>query len=307
MLDQSPMLARDLPSEDAFRLLAGRCLAEVETEAEAFIASEHPEALHRTRVALRRLRAVISLFKDLVGGDDADQVRRRLGEHARLLGEARNWDVYLAETLAPVRDDYDDLPGLADLEGVVRSRRHKAYRGALDLLHGSAFEDSLAECHAWLVGGAWVSDVARVELRAEPVEDFAVRVLRRWRRRIRRNGRHLAGMDGETRHRLRIAAKKLRYATELFHDLFPSREARSRCRAVVAALRDMQDHLGQLNDGMVAYREADGLVGSDEGGCRRAFAAGFVAGRKSTGDERHLAKALKAYDRFAATKPFWKA
>ncbi|MFC7399735.1 CHAD domain-containing protein [Chelatococcus sp. GCM10030263] len=305
MLDQSPTLACGLPSEDAFRLLAGRCLAAVETEAEAFVATEQPDALHRTRVALRRVRAILSLFKELVGGEDADAVRRRLGEQARILGVARNCDVYLAETLAPVQDAYDDLPGLAGLEESVRARRQQAYDAALDGLRGGALTEALAECRAWLLGGAWTFDPERADLRAEPVEAFAARVLRRWRRRIRRNGRHLAGMDGDTRHRLRIAAKKLRYAAELFAELFPGREARSRYRALVTALRNVQDHLGRLNDTVVAYREVDALIGDASG--PHSFAAGFVAGRKTRGDETHLTKALAAYERFAATKPFWKA
>jgi CHAD domain-containing protein len=306
MLDQSPTLACGLPSEDAFRLLAGRCLADVETEAETFVATEHPDALHRTRVALRRLRAILSLFKELVGGEDADEVRRRLGEQARILGLARNYDVYLAETLAPVLDAYDDLPNLAGLEEGLRARRQQAYDAALEGLRGGGLAEGLAECSALLLDGAWSFDPERAELRSRPVEDLAARVLRRWRRRIRHNGRHLAGMDGETRHRLRIAVKKLRYAAELFADLFPGRQARSRRRTMVSALRDLQDHLGRLNDAVVAYREADALIG-DDGGGHRAFAAGFVAGRKTLADEHHLAKALAAYERFAATKPFWKA
>jgi CHAD domain-containing protein len=307
MLEHNQTLACGLSSEDAFRLLAGRCLAAVETEAEAFAASAEPDALHRTRVALRRLRAILSLFKDLAAGEDADAMRGRLGDQARILGLARNCDVYLAETLAPVLDAYDDLPGLADLQDGAQARRQQAYDTALEGLRGGALTEALAQCRAWLVSGPWTVDPERADLRAEAVEAFAARVLRRWRRRIGRNGRHLAGMDGETRHRLRIAAKKLRYAAELFAELFPGRQARSRYRPMVTALRDLQDHLGRLNDAVVAYREADALVGEGDGGSDWAFAAGFVAGRKTLGEEDHLAKAIAAYERFAATKPFWKA
>ena len=63
---------------------------------------------------------------------------------------------------------------------------------------------------------------------------------------------------------MRIALKKLRYATEFFAALYPKK----RTKPHLAALKELQDGLGHLNDVAVAER----LIGSPDraGGARRA-------------------------------------
>lgn len=51
-------------------------------------------------------------------------------------------------------------------------------------------------------------------------------------------------MRAEERHAVRIEAKKLRYAAEFFGSLYAAGAA----AAYIAALRDLQDTLGVLND-----------------------------------------------------------
>lgn len=65
---------------------------------------------------------------------------------------------------------------------------------------------------------------------------------------MKRRGRHLDDLDPEERHRVRIAAKKLRYGAEFFAPLFPGKKAGKRHGAFGKALSDLQDHLGALND-----------------------------------------------------------
>ena len=60
-------------------------------------------------------------------------------------------------------------------------------------------------------------------------------------------GRTSSNCRPRQRHRLRIALKKLRYATEFFEALY-----RKSTRPYLAALKDLQDGLGHLNDVAVA-------------------------------------------------------
>jgi CHAD domain-containing protein len=75
-----------------------------------------------------------------------------------------------------------------------------------------------------------------------------VRILERSLRRFERRGRGLVHLDDHARHRVRIEAKKLRYAAEFFETLFPSRDAKQRRKAFGRAIEALLDSLGDLND-----------------------------------------------------------
>ena len=109
----------------------------------------------------------------------------------------------------------------------------------------------------WIEAGAW----ARQEAAAEDGRAFAAQVLDRARERLKKRGRGLKKLDPHTRHRARIAAKKLRYGAEFFAELFPKKKARRRQDKFGAALSDLQDHLGALNDIETARSMTESLGG----------------------------------------------
>ena len=53
-------------------------------------------------------------------------------------------------------------------------------------------------------------------------------------------------MSREERHKLRIRAKTLRYAADVFDGLFAKRSGRA--RRFLAATKELLDYLGELND-----------------------------------------------------------
>ena len=91
----------------------------------------------------------------------------------------------------------------------------------------------------------------------------------------------MRALSTKKRHKLRIRAKNLRYAVEFFAGVFPGEETAKRREAALAALKELQDQLGALND--LAQREAlvadghdladhaHGLLGAERG--RRGTAA----------------------------------
>ena len=95
------------------------------------------------------------------------------------------------------------------------------------------------------------------------------------------------------RHKLRIRAKRLRYATEFFAGTFPGEASAKRREDSLAALKDVQDALGGLND--LATRHA-------------LIAAGLAVDAVEAPDTENqlLRKAEETFARFAAIKPFWK-
>jgi triphosphatase len=126
-----------------------------------------------------------------------------------------------------------------------------------------------------------------------------VEVLAPLRGKIKKGGRDLRELPAGKRHRLRIRAKRLRYATEFFAATFPGKKSIKRRRKALAALEDLQDALGALND--IAVRAA--LLAPGEEGAAAQHPA------LSTGpaeEEKFIKEAERAHARFAKVKPFWK-
>ena len=114
--------------------------------------------------------------------------------------------------------------------------------------------------------------------------------------------RRLERLSPEERHRIRIEAKKLRYAAEFFSQLFVVRKHRQRYRVFIAALGD----LGlQLATSMIS-RTSRKLRQSS---VRRSRARRAAVGRLGDQNERAAAlliAACEAHQRVLDAKLFWR-
>ena len=293
------------PTAEAFRLCARSCLIQVVGNAQLLRRVRSPQALHQTRVGLRRLRAVMSTFKPLI--EDArfawvEAEARWLGGE---LDQARDLDVFIEETLGRDEDGPAQDAAVAAFTRRVLTAQAGAYERALAAINGQRFDDFLLEVTAWVEIGAWAlaDGAVAARLRETPIAAFGAAALGRLQAKVARRGRGLKHLDAEDRHHLRIAAKKLRYAVELFGETFPGHPKRR--RHYLDGLRDLQDQLGALNDLAVASRVAMEVVGRR--GTEAAFAAGLLVGRRRQAEAEHLAKAIKAFDHLAKTPVFWPA
>ena len=77
---------------------------------------------------------------------------------------------------------------------------------------------------------------------------------------MKKGGRHIEKLDDPARHQVRKAAKKLRYSAEFFAALFGRKREAARQKHFVAALNELQDQLGALND-LVTAREVLNRLG----------------------------------------------
>jgi triphosphatase len=104
---------------------------------------------------------------------------------------------------------------------------------------------------------------------------------------------------------LRIAVRKLRYATDFFGHLFPDRAAKKRLLDFETRMTDLQDRLGALNDIKVHKKLALKLGRPSPKGRRQAFAVGVVSGREKGEIEPLLSAAEKDARNFAQVRSFW--
>jgi inorganic triphosphatase YgiF len=291
----SAVRAGDIPLTPAmsvgegFRAIAWNCLAQLLGNYRAVIAGGDPDAVHQSRVAIRRLRAAFSLFGAAVADDHTAPFRAEWKAAAAGLGPVRDLDV-LIERIAASGDANDDL--LASL----RARRAAALGEAQALLAGSQFQQLLLGFAEWLE-----RDMPPAPA---PLAPFAAEVLRRRRRKLVR-GEALASLPDEALHALRIQGKKLRYAVEFFAALYPG----ERRRAFGKALGKLQEALGGVHDLAVAQHAPDALFADLDPIAAAGHAAQLSALLAAHGPKRKrlIAAAAKALDRVAHAPAWWKA
>jgi triphosphatase len=216
---------------------------------------EDPEDLHDMRVATRRLRAAMSLFRGALPVR-AVGLRAELKWVAGLLGAVRDLDVQIEQTLDWNEERSEAEPGahdaLAALRSLLEAERAQARRGLLEGLDSARYHRLIRGFRAMLEHGP----LRRSPASREPIAEFAPGTLRPRYRKIRRSARKL-GPDPEPPmlHRLRIRCKRLRYALEFLSPLY-GEPAQSTIRRLVK----VQDLIGAHQDAQVAMARLRGMV-----------------------------------------------
>jgi len=257
------------------------------------------EALHQMRVGLRRLRAAISIFADVVADGGEDKIKGELKWITQELGPARDLDVFAADVLKPLQKAKPKDAGVNAALRDFEERRKAAYARAVDSLKSERHRRSLLDLAEWIEVGPWGSG----EAARGPIAERAKTELDRLRKGIRKRGGDLRHLSAQRRHKLRIRAKRLRYATEFFANTFPGERNIKRRDELLSALKDLQDALGGLNDLETRHGLMNGTGG--EGPPVEVAAAIPDPAREAASRERLLADAEKAFARFAEAKAFW--
>jgi triphosphatase len=240
-----------LSAAEAFQIIARACVRHFRLNEPLLIASRSPEPLHQARVAIRRLRSALSLFEPAVTDIVYQRIKRTLRDVSHQFAEARNLDVYNAQIKVRDADEGSQLtPFALNLVAQAQTERERAYERVINTLQSKRFRQFMQDLVAWIQAGPWRTsdEPERQTARNQNIEHFAASVLERCRRKLKQQGRHLERLSPEKRHRIRIEAKKLRYACEFFSGLMADGRHRKRYQVFITALVDLQARLGDLND-----------------------------------------------------------
>lgn len=247
----------------AFRNIALGCLEHFQRNEKGLFDSTEVEFVHQARVALRRLRSAIKLFAPVLPPAFVAAYGQTWQTLASALGEARNWDVFLAETLPPIQAAFPDNRDLRRLRNEARQRAKSARRSVTRVLTVKEYPRLLVEFTAAIYA---LDDTLPI-----PLKEFARERIASYARQARKLARRQATLDAIERHRMRISFKKLRYSLEFFAPLL----AKKRLPSYLAVLSQLQDELGLINDHVTAEALiADALSGRPSGAIH-----GWVAGR----------------------------
>lgn len=285
------------------RVIRG-CLEHLVGNESAVLDAWLPEGVHQMRVAMRRLRSALSLFRKVLPEAQDRWIRDETRWLAGVLGEARDWDVFLAETLPPAEAALPGQPGFVRLRGLAEVERTEAYERVRIALRSERYAVLLVELRAWLEASGWreqrVSEHS-ADLFA-PIGQVAGRLIETRRRKTLKRGDDLMALSPPARHEARKDVKKLRYAFEFFHSIYSGKKVKHFSRD----LTKLQEGLGRLNDAETARRLLAALA-EREGGREpdAVLTAGLVTGWYAALAERSIGKLDKAWARLHDQKPFW--
>jgi triphosphatase len=283
---QAPTVTSRMTAGEAFRAMARAALDQVLWNAELVASAPSIEAIHQMRVGARRLRATLSTFKAVVADDQLAGVKTRLKWLSSQLDPARNLDVYIEGARGrTVTTESQTLEA-------ARAAEYERVRAAVT---GEPMRTLLLDTLIWIETGAWTADDAEgAHRRDRPVKRFAATALEKARRRMVETGAHFGRLSTETRHRLRIQAKALRYGADVFDQLFDDHP--KRVKRFLSALETLLENLGELNDIATARVVAAGFAHNPD----------LVAGQAARESEL-LAMSEGTFKAFKTAKPYWQA
>jgi triphosphatase len=284
------VLPHSIDAADAFRAMIDAGLDSLRAHQPAALAADI-EGVHQMRVALRRLRTALVLFAPHLAPYAASPFNAALGALARILGEARDWDVFITETLPaafadPAQDSWRTLLGAR--AAAAQAMAHDRLRLELGGPAPAGLMQSLA---------AWSHQPDLLHANA-CLADLAPALLDRLARKLRRRGRNAARCDSEGLHDLRKSLKKLRYAADFMVGVYPAKHV----HAYLKRCRRLQALLGAINDAAAALALAERLAGDDVDLAAPTAHLGRWAAARQVTARRSLTKAVK---RVADTAPFW--
>jgi CHAD domain-containing protein len=195
-------------------------------------------SVHQARVASRRLREALPVLGGRADEQALEQAQKRVRRITRALGPVRELDVTLLLLAELEIKGRTPKRAIARVRKAVLEEREKRRAEMLEVITPSRLEKLRKRLVKVSSPESHVSAVPRNAL-AEAAAQSAFRA-----KTLKAAIDHAGGLYVADRlHRVRIEAKKLRYALEIQRQL-----SRSRAAAALARLKTEQDLLGRIHD-----------------------------------------------------------
>ena len=201
------------------------------------------EFLHDLRVATRRARFVLLLFKEHIGNSQAEPLRKELSWIAKSLGRVRDIDVFQEKFSEQFRRIGASEEIIQSVVGHYTDKRYKNLESLIIDLQSDRYVEllnHLRKLEASMMRKGKGQGLPIVEL----IPGFIETVLQRMSNWIDRSSDSLSPND---LHDLRIEFKGLRYTSEFFNDLYAGK-----MHKVISGFVQFQDCLGLFQDAQVA-------------------------------------------------------
>jgi CHAD domain-containing protein len=248
---------RRAPAAEHVRAYLRAQLSEIERTDPLIRSGDDPEAVHDFRVAVRRTRSVLRTTRALYDEEWLASLRAELRWLGRELAALRDLDVLLAW----IRNEKQSDSAL--VVKLLETDRSRAEKQALTTLASDRYLELLDRLAAAV-------DAAPLRASDLSLEELAGKEFEKLRRAAAKLGRRPT--DAEM-HRMRIHAKRARYAAELAEPV-----VRKRARRFVVSARKLQDVVGAHQDAVVAAERIRGVLERSKS-AETAFVAGQLMER----------------------------
>lgn len=303
----SPVKAKPIKSnslatvDDAVAAIISNTLAHFVANWACLRESDEPESIHQMRIALRRMRCALSIFKRALPNAGFGALRDDAGRLASAFGPVRNADAFRMSVLQGPLASADRPENCDAFRTILEKRRTAAYALARSEIESPAATIFVLKMQTFLARRDLRTALAGAESKKSQVlmRKFAEAALDRLRTRVLKRGK-VAAVSDEARHKLRIALKNLRYGVDFFADLLGSRKRRQAYKKKMSALQDL---LGVRNDIVGAKTYLEEL--REEVGPEAERILEFILGWQAR-EAAAAAKAIsKSWKKFKRMKDFW--
>ena len=218
--------------------------AAMAAEMEGVRKADDIEYIHRMRVASRRMRSALSIFRSCFSNKDYKEIYRDVRQVTRALGEARDLDVQL-EVIQAAELEFNrpsQLPGLKRLLLRLSQKRAEAQQHVISAMDRLEQDQLLARLNAWYA--PFLAAAESVYLYSPALYQLAFESVQACLKDLLGHVPYISDPANVTElHAMRISAKRLRYALEAFDDLFGGR-----LKPYISTSRKLQDQLGLIHD-----------------------------------------------------------
>ena len=297
-----PEIEPEASLDAATAAMLRQCLTHFLGNWDALASENADDAVHQTRVSMRRLRSLLLLLGRSFPSGEIAGLRAEAKRIADAFGAARDWRVF-ADLVENGPAKHLSAPALPALIAEARKRTAQGRIAALAAQADVETTRFVLALQLYIATRGWRNALAEADVQklGQPAAAFAARALEATFGKVRKRGRGFETLTAQARHELRIALKGLRYAVDFLGPLFrPASTVRDYAERASA----LQEMLGAANDAAVAAELLARIDTSRQPDL--AFAAGLVlgwCGRASLADQDTL---HRAWRKVKKSEPFWR-
>ncbi|HEX6759504.1 MAG TPA: CHAD domain-containing protein [Propionibacteriaceae bacterium] len=270
-MNNKPATAREVVGE----YLSEQCTVIIDSENQL---RGGENVIHKTRVAVRRLRSTMRVFPELFDPSEAGHLEEELVWWASLLGNVRDMDI-LAQRQAALLDDLPaELilgPVASTIQAELAVQRKQAMDAMLEALDSERYRKLVGLVHHWRSDPPFT---AAADASADSIESAIKQARKKVGKRLSEAvaARRAGEPSDELFHRARKASKRHRYAVETALPIWGSKADK-----IISQRKDLQDVLGNHQDSILSaafLRELGGRLGSRSG--QNGFSYGVLYARE---------------------------
>jgi len=233
---------------------------EVEKAELGVISANDIEDVHDMRVALRKIRSALLIFRDYLDSVRLTPLEKGVKKTLSILGPIRDLDVLLEKTDSYLKSEAIDPKQMSAFYEIVSRDREKAHEEAVKYLNSKEYVSFKKEFKETLEIGVYLGNPSinrKGDIAPARIRDVLPSVLYKKAADVTAYYEWLEGpfLFVDKLHRLRIAAKNFRYTLDFFKDCLGDASVK-----LIKEFKELQDILGDFHDAVVAIEMIDAYM-----------------------------------------------